>query len=393
MIMKDLVTNLILVADKFVTKRGQDIGCRRDMVNAINAITGEDSLDAIYVNNVDNYLIPDVSVIHLYNTEFSRYLMNPDVDTTCPFGYTVEIHERCFKKYTTEELVAVILHDILQNVQSDTAKIRFLKAYTAVISKHDAARVIDLFDDIQLSEVVFMAFTQICVRPFRAPVVGFDYVATDEVLKTMGLGDAYDSYLEKALPVSNRTVESMMEEELTNDYRDVNTIIDACLDKDIRHYYSVVKEAAPLVTLEHILGSRQAVESIGFNSRKKPFTRKYPAPACETKVLQESFNDPKTDIEIQFQIDKIVSSLRYAETEAEREVILFRIKQLQLKLLKLEQKYNKKSMDNRTAERVAFLKNCQAELDALRKQTVEKEIKTKRWSVYIKDQLPEGYDF
>lgn len=392
MIMKDAVTNLILAADKFMTKSGQDITCRRDMAAAINAITGEDSLDAIYVNNVDNYLIPDVAVIHLYNQDFAKYLMDPDAYDTCPFGYTIEIHERCFKKYTAEELVAVILHDILQNVQSDTAKIRFFKAYTSVTSKHDAAKMIDLFDDIRLSEILFMAFTQICVRPFRVPVMGYDYVATDEVLRTLGLGDAYDSYLDKCLPNSIRTVEEVMEQELKDDYRDMNTIINACLDKSIRHYYAAIRDAVPLVTLENILGSSQAVASIGFISRKKNFKRKYTDGKISTSPLSESYNDPKNELELRFQIDKIISSLRYAETEAEREVLLFRIKQLQLKISKMEQKCAKRT-DQASLDKLVFLKNCQSELDSLRKQTVERDIKTKRWSVYVKDCMPEGYDF
>ena len=392
MIMKDAVTNLILKVDHFSTKRGQDITCRQELVDAINTITGEDSLDAIYVNNVDNYLIPDVVVLHLYTKEFSQFLMNPDTADTCPFGYTVEIHERCFNKYTAEELAAVILHDILQNVQSDTAKIRFMKAYTAVTSRHEAAKIMDLFDDISLSEVVFMMFSQICVRPFRVPTSGFDYVATDEVLHTMGLGDAYDSYLEKRLPMSNITVERAMELELQRDHRDVNTIINACLDKDIRHYYTVIREASPLVTLENILGSRQAAASIGFNSRKKNFKKKHPEDSC-ANALAESYNDPKSDVEIQFQIDKIRSSLRYAETEAEREVLLFRIKQLTLKLVGQEQKLARYGTPSPSAvEKINKLHEFQDELENLRKQTVEKEIKVKRGSVYVKDALPEGYD-
>ncbi|MCM1295224.1 MAG: hypothetical protein NC311_06755 [Muribaculaceae bacterium] len=394
MIMKDAVTDLILKMDRFSTKRGQDITGRQELMRAINTITGEESLDAIYVNNVDNYLIPDVTVIHLYNNEFGQYLMNPDSDVTCPFGYTVEIHQRCFNKYTAEELTAVVLHDILQNVQSDTAKVRFMKAYTAVMSRHDVAKIMDLFDDISLSEVAFMAFTQICVRPFRVPVMGFDYVATDEVLRTMGLGDAYDSYLNKALPVSNNTVEEAMTRELNDDIRDMNTIINACLDKDIRHYYTVIREASPLVALENILGSRQSVASIGFNSRKRNFPHKHPVDKCAEGALAESYNDPKTEVEIRFQIDKIISSLRYAETEAEREVVLFKIKQMTLKLAKAEQKLSSRgNIDANTAERIAVLKNFLAELEALRQKTVEKEIKTKRWSVYVKDVMPEGYDF
>lgn len=40
MIMKDAVTNLILKVDHFSTKRGQDITCRQELVDAINTITG-----------------------------------------------------------------------------------------------------------------------------------------------------------------------------------------------------------------------------------------------------------------------------------------------------------------------------------------------------------------
>ena len=132
MISKESVTNLLLVMSRFMTKKGADMESRRELAAAIGNVIGENSLDAIYINNTDNVLLPDVAVLHLYNTDFSRFILDPDSVDTCPYGYTIEIHQRCFEKYTEEELTSVILHDILQNVQSDTAKIRFLKAYTAV---------------------------------------------------------------------------------------------------------------------------------------------------------------------------------------------------------------------------------------------------------------------
>ena len=46
--------------------------------------------------------------------------------------------------YTDEELGALILHDILQNVMSDTTKIRFLKAYTAALNRHNNVQVIEM---------------------------------------------------------------------------------------------------------------------------------------------------------------------------------------------------------------------------------------------------------
>lgn len=395
MILKESVTNLLLVMSRFMTKKGADMESRRELAEAIGNVIGEKSLDAIYINNTDNVLLPDVAVLHLYNTEFSRFILDPDSTDTCPFGYTIEIHQRCFEKYTEEELTAVILHDIMQNVQSDTAKIRFLKAYTAVTSKHDTTLMLDLFDDISLSEVSFMAFTAICLRPFRVPVENSDYVSTDEVLKAVGLGDAYDSYLNKVLPMSNNTVEAVMARELNDDIRDMNTIINACLDRTVRHYYYTIRNEVPLVTLDHILTSRQAVESIGFISRKKQYPRRHPIPAPAQTAIAESYMNPKDEFEIRFQIDKIINSMRYAESEAEREVILFKIKQLSLKLLKTEQQLSRRSNtnDKYMSERLTKIREFRTELDQLREKVMKMEIKVKRWSVYVKDAMPEGYDF
>jgi len=397
MILKDSVTNLLLVMSRFMTKKGADMDSRRELAEAIGDVIGEKSLDAIYINNTDNILLPDVAVLHLYNNQFSRFILDPDSPDTCPFGYTIEIHQRCFEKYTEEELTAVILHDILQNVQSDTAKIRFYKAYTAVTSKHDVSMMLDLFDDTNLSEVTFMAFTAICLRPFRVPATGEDYVATDDVLKAVGLADAYDSYLNKVLPMSNKTVEAVMTRTLNDDIRDMNTIINACLDKTIRHYYYTIRTEVPLVTLDHILTSRQAVESIGFVSRKKEYTHRHDMPKPPLNgpgAMSESFTNPKDEYEIRFQIDKIVNSMRYAESEAEREVILFKIKQLSLKLAKTEQQLSRRnSTDKHMVERLTKLREFRAELDSLREQVMKMEIKVKRWSVYVKDVMPEGYNF
>lgn len=393
MISKESVTNLLLVMSRFMTKKGADMESRRELAAAIGNVIGENSLDAIYINNTDNVLLPDVAVLHLYNTDFSRFILDPDSVDTCPYGYTIEIHQRCFEKYTEEELTAVILHDILQNVQSDTAKIRFLKAYTAVTSKHDTTLMLDLFDDISLSEVTFMGFTAICLRPLRVPVEDADYVATDEVLKAVGLGDAYDSYLNKVLPMSTMTVDDAINKELKQDYHDVNTIINACLDRTVRHYYNTIRTEVPLVTLDHILTSRQAVESIGFVSRKKQYARRHPIPAPDNTAIAESFSNPKDEYEIRFQIDKIINSMRYAETEAEREVILFKIKQLSLKLLKTEQQLTRRTNDKYMTERLTKIREFRAELDELRDKVMKMEIKVKRWSVYVKDAMPEGYNF
>ena len=274
---------------------------------------------------------------------------------------------------------------------------RFQKAYTDVISKHDTDMVLDLFDKINLSEICYIGFMEICLRPFKVPVENTDVVATDEVLKTYGLADAYDSYLSKTLPMSTDSIEKRIEDEVKADFRDFNTIIDACLDNNIRYYYSHIKEQMPLISLDHVLSNKNGTLSLGFvsSNRRKPADLKGYKPAYKSQVIDESYNDPKNEIEVRFQIDKIINSMRYAETEAERDVILFKIKQLQLKLVKMERKINrpKRLMTEDQERAIQFLEDRIAELEELRSKTVKMEIKRKRWSVYIKDQLPEGYDF
>ena len=78
MISKESVTNLLLVMSRFMTKKGADMESRRELAAAIGNVIGENSLDAIYINNTDNVLLPDVAVLHLYNTDFSRFILDPD---------------------------------------------------------------------------------------------------------------------------------------------------------------------------------------------------------------------------------------------------------------------------------------------------------------------------
>lgn len=397
MIKQDAITDLVMTMARFVTKRGADISSKQDLMRAINAVVGEDSLDAIFINTTDNILIPDVAVLHLYNDKFASYLLNPDSTDLCPFGYTIEIHQRCFDKYTEEELTALILHDILQNVQSDTARTRLLRAYTTVIEKHNDTDILEMFNELNLNEVLYIMYASICTRPFKAPVVGCDYVGTDEVLKSMGLGDAYDSYLEKILPVSTDTPEDRIDKDLKDDLRDVNTIINSCLDNDIRHYYHTISTNIPLISLQQVFSGTNALHSIGFYSRHRDYKRRDSftdnANSCAT-VMVESYNNPKNEIEIRWQIDKIINSMRYAESEAERNVVLFKIKELSLKLSKMEEKLSRRpGNDPYMAERIRKIREFQDELEQLRRKTVAMEIKTKHWHIYVKDAMPSGYDF
>ena len=398
MILKDNVRDLVLTMDVFMTKRGRDLEVQRKLIKAINAITGEDSLDAIYVNNKDQYNIPDVAVLPIYHKDFSMFLMDGDMSDVCPFGYTIEIHERVFDKLNPEELSAVIIHDILQNVQSCTAKTRFMKAYNTIVAKYKNEDILNLFDDISTSEVMFMAYCDICMRPFRVPVSGVDYVGTDEVLKAMSLGDAYDSYLQKVLPMSNETPEDHIKAQTKADYRTMRTIIRSCMDKDIRHYYTVIRNGVPLVTLDNIFAGTATVSSLGFISRKREFKRRYiPMESHEyvATALHESFINPRSEVELRFQVDKIIADMRYAESESEREVILIKIKNLVLKLTKakldLEKKLEKNPQDANIRSKYETVMNLLDELEMLRQKTVNMEIKEKRYGVWVA--YPAGYSY
>lgn len=396
MIMNDAVSDLILKVNLFMSKKGNDIAVRKDLINAINTIVGEDSLDTIYVNDGSNFNIPDVVVMPLYHKDFNMFLMDGDISNTCPFGYTIEINGRCFDKYTAEELTAVIIHDILQNVQSCAAKSRFMKAYNDAISKQDIHSILDTFDDINNSEVSFMIYMDICCRPFRVPTEKYDYIGTDEVLKSMGLDDAYDSYLDKIYGTTLETPDDIIEKEVRADYRTANTVIKACMDHDIRHYYAMVKNGVPLVTLEHIFATRSTTTSLGFISRMRNFKKRYQPVDTngELTVMSESYMNPKTVNDYRFQIDKIIMEKRYAENEAEREVVLIKIRNLTVKLLKLNENIDVKLKADPTNKGYLndreIVANMLTELEALRASTVAMEIKEKKYGIWVK--YPVGYE-
>ena len=75
MILNDCVRELITTMDVFMTKKGHDSEVSKQIVNLINEMNGEDSLDKIYVNEVDNFNIPDVVVLPLYNRNFNTFFI------------------------------------------------------------------------------------------------------------------------------------------------------------------------------------------------------------------------------------------------------------------------------------------------------------------------------
>lgn len=394
MITREAVSSYLMALSKFSLKHGADLSARKELMAAIDRLTDDPLLYAIYVNDEDDIRVPDVAVLHVYNKGFAGWLLNADTDCLCPFGYTIEISMRCFDKFTDEELGAVILHDVLQNIMSDTTKIRFYKAYTAVMSTFNNAKVLDTFDNINLDETLYIGFLEMCLRPFKAPVSNeFNFVAVDDTLKVMGLADAYNSYLDKTMPMSNLTVEEAMEQQCDFDIRDMRVVMKSCVDQDIRHYFNVIRMANPLISIEQIMGSKHGQMALGFICRDKQVKWKTCKP--EKDMLTESYNTPRSDYDIRFQIDKIRNSARYAETESERDVILYKIKSLSLKIMKIQQKLEKqadKGSSDGYYQRMMFLNECLKELEELRESVMSMEIKEKRWGIYVKGDMPEGYD-
>ena len=81
------------------------------------------------------------------------------------------------------------------------------------------------------------------------------------------------------------------------------------------------------------------------------------------------------------------------ETEAEREVILIKIKNLAIKLTKqkmdLEKKYKKNPVDQSTKAKIEYIQNFLDELDMLREKAVKSPISRRRYGLWI--QYPDGY--
>lgn len=396
MILKDTITKLLLKMEPFMTKKGNDITICREVIELINQLFDESSLDAIYINHTDNFNIPDVVVLPLYHKDFAQYLMDGDLSNICPFGYTVEIHERCFRNYSAEELTALVIHDILQNVQSCTAKERFLRAYNNVLSEIDNEIILDLFNDISLSEICFMGFLDICCRPFKAPIEDSDSIATDEVLKGMGLADAYDSYLDKTIPMTLDTVEDRIEKDTKYDYRTMRTIIRACMDKTVRRYYTMIRTGIPLVSLENVFAGKATISSLGFISRKRDFKRNYVPlnPNVNAAVMTESWLNPKSEVEVRYQIDKIIADIRYASSEGDREIILMKIKNMTIKLIKtkgdIEKKLLKLPNEKTYQHQLEFVNTMLDMLETYRIKVRDMEIKEKRYGIFLN--MPVGYE-
>lgn len=406
----DILKRTILKLDTFMIKNGQDMGLRNDIIEGINAYTGENSLSTIYINTSDSTLVPHVFVMPKYNKDFNRYVMNAEVDYHMPWGYTLELSQDAFKKFTAEELMALIIHAISQNVMSSSAKIRFLNAYSRALSEYRDSTILDAFEDLSHSEVCYIAYVDICSRPIRVKIENRDTLGTDEVLKTCGLDDAFDSAAAKIDGLTDNTSEQVVHKELEQDYKTMQMIFKAVMNNDIRHYFEFVKNAIPLITLRNITAAKKNSVALGLASDNtltfvsdssapivpmEEATIEY-TPQLANMSLLESLSNPKNEEELRYQLDKVGVSIDYISTEDEKVSILYRIKVLKLRImrtkLEIERKVKQKKLTPDEANyKLGYLEEFNEILDVYRKRTIEKKLKPRQvglWAVY-----PEGYQY
>ena len=327
------------------------------------------------------------------------FAMDPDITTCCPYGYTIEIHQRCFDKYTAEELVAIIIHHILQNVQSDVAKSRFMGAYAEASRTFKDTDLVDAFDDVSHSEVTYMAFLDICMRPFNVPVQGETVVGTDDVMKNIGLAAAFDAALIKMDSSVGLKVDvaQTIAKQLEMDTKTLKTIFQACTNNDIYHYFSVIKNGMPLLTIQNIMTADKTGAVLGFEA--KPARRIKDRPKSRESIVEsallESFLNPRDEIELQYQIDKIVTDMRYMEHSDERAALLVRTRTLTMKITKtrgkIMKKLEKNPNDANLKHKIEYLDTALDKLEMMREKIVNTEIKPHQIGLVVK--YPVGYNY
>ena len=403
MINNDALVNVILKMDAFMLKKGQDLALKRELVQGINAFVGDNGLETIYINTVDQVNIPDVFVMPLYDPSFNKFAMDPDITNCCPYGYTVEIHRRCFEKYKAEELVAIIVHHILQNVQSDVAKSRFMGAYAEATRAFKDADLLDAFDDLSHSEVTYMAYLDICMRPFNVPASGDSVVGTDDVLRSIGLADAFDSAFTKMVNDGRLRVDvdDIVARELRQDTKTLKTIFKACLNDEIRHYFTVIKNGMPMLTIQNIMKADKTGTVLGFEARHSYSRKRIIDEHFKDKIVMqeeailESFLNPRDEIELQYQIDKIITDMRYMEHSDERAALLFRTRNLTMKVMKTKEKLlkqlDKNPNDQNLQHKLEYVNAALDNLDMIRDKIVKTELKPHQIGLVVK--YPVGYNY
>ena len=269
--------------------------------------------------------------------------------------------------------------------------------HTAALDDFRDTTILDVFEDLSHSEVCYIAYADICMRPIRVNVESGDYVGTDEVLKTCGLADAFDQACLKIDGLNNNTPEQIINREVSQDHKTLQVVFDAVVNNDMRHYFEMIKNACPVITLTNISGAKKNNTVLGLVSDPHaPRVKLESTIDRHPHLIMESLTNPKNEEELRFQMDKVGVAIDYIATEDEKTSILYRIKVLKLRIMKtrleVEKKLKRKQLTLEEANyKLAYLKEFEEILETYRKRTIEKKIKPRTvglWAVY-----PAGYDF
>ena len=112
-------------------------------------------------------------------------------------------------------------------------------------------------------------------------------------------------------------------------------------------------------------------------------------------ALLESFLNPKDEIELQYQIDNIITDMRYMEHADERAALLFRTRTLTMKITKtrgkIMKKLEKNPNDANLKHKVEYLDTALDKLEMMRQKIVNTEIKPHQIGLVVK--YPTGYNY
>lgn len=409
----DILKRTILKLDTFMIKRGNDMSLRRDIIEGINEYTGENSLKMIYVNAEQSTQVPYVFVMPKYYPDFNRFALNIDLNYHISWDYTLEISDLAFRTFSSEELMALILHAISQNVMSSMARSRFINAYGRALAEYRDDTVIKAFDDLSHSEVCYIAFSDICMRPIRVHVGNDDRLGTDEILKTAGLDDAFDSACRKIDGLNDNTPDQIIHRELENDYRTLYVVFQSVMNNDIRHYFEVIKNGIPLITLNNVLAEKKSGAVFGavavdnnLQYNRGDYRVHHDNQIVECAIdtnpqiadmsLLESLSNPKNEEELRYQLDKVGVSIDYISTEDEKVSILYRIKVLRLRIMKtkleIERKLQRKKITpDEAAYKMSYLDKFSEVLEVYRRRAIDVKLKPRQIGLFTV--YPEGYQY
>ena len=114
----------------------------------------------------------------------------------------------------------------------------------------------------------------------------------------------------------------------------------------------------------------------------------------EASIL-ESFLNPRDEIELQYQIDKIITDMRYMEHSDERAALLFRTRNLTMKVMKTKEKLlkqlDKNPNDQNLQHKLEYVNAALDNLDMIRDKIVKTELKPHQIGLVVK--YPVGYNY